>query len=714
MKKALKRILSVILCMLVATGAMGISVVTGADTLTLDENAVFIDGYPDKTFLPDKTMTRAEAIKVVSVAAGYTADFDASSVKTAFTDMADSEWYVPNVKYLEKYDILDFYGTKLDAGKGITRGEFVKLISGFVTTESGSKSFPDVPTSHPYYNEIIKAANAGIVKGNPDGTFAPDATLTRAEIVTIIDRLLGRNIVDSNTRKVAKFTDIAGHWAQEEVIAASCTATYNDIIVWYTGNTYASNSPVDKTTLDYSLTEAILSGIDANDHEAVEKAINAQKDKRIAEIHNTPTTLTAQEGKKSYYVSEDGNDSNDGLSPEKAWKTLEKVSNATLKAGDIVYFKRGDTFRGQLLTKYGVTYSAYGEGAKPNLYGSKRNYADEEFWEPSGTRNVWVSKETFENDVGNIVFNHGEAWTTKKAAGINGTIVVRDLDMHHNTEDKKLYLYSKTDPNTRFESAEICEHPPVVTGNGTNVTIDNLCLMHSGTSGVDYSSGQPSNLTVQNCIMAWNGGSLMGGDDIVRLGNGAGTFNTAKNQSVINCHIYQVYDSGITYQWFNATTGMNVEMSGIKYLDNVIEYATWGIEYINAQPEAYGVMKDIEFSGNIIAYAGDGWGNQRPDRNGSHFALINGWGGTNHAKNFLIYDNVFIQPNTKEFSLFMWVHDAKNIPEITGNIFAGTKGGLFAVYGAGEKNRFDDAIPFDETITEKTIGLDDNTFIFLK
>ena len=69
----------------------------------------------------------------------------------------------------------------------------------------------------------------------------------------------------------------------------------------------------------------------------------------------------------TYYVSTSGNDANDGLSPEKAWKTPERVTKAWLKAGDGVLFKRGDLFRGGINTQPGVTYGAYGEGAKPEF-----------------------------------------------------------------------------------------------------------------------------------------------------------------------------------------------------------------------------------------------------------------------------------------------------------------------------------------------------------
>ena len=74
---------------------------------------------------------------------------------------------------------------------------------------------------------------------------------------------------------------------------------------------------------------------------------------RKQEILGTPDSLVGS-GKR-YYVSETGNDTNDGLSPESAWATLEHVNRANhLRTGDVVLFRRGDLFRGILQTKSGV------------------------------------------------------------------------------------------------------------------------------------------------------------------------------------------------------------------------------------------------------------------------------------------------------------------------------------------------------------------------
>ena len=83
---------------------------------------------------------------------------------------------------------------------------------------------------------------------------------------------------------------------------------------------------------------------------------------------------------KTYYVSNMGNDDNDGTAPERAWKTLARVSAAELLPGDGVRFCRGDLFRGFLETREGVTYAAYGTGDKPRFYGWEYDLANPTLW----------------------------------------------------------------------------------------------------------------------------------------------------------------------------------------------------------------------------------------------------------------------------------------------------------------------------------------------
>lgn len=684
-----------------------LSTITDPDdrVIPIKANALYINGYPDGTFLPDKVMTRAEAITVVAKLCGL-ADGTILPEKTAFGDVTDADWFIRNVKYLEKNGMLDFFGGTLAANSGITRAEFVKLISPLVSKKDGEAPvFTDVPTTHKYYNEIILAAKAGLVNGYPDGTFLPENTLKRAEIVTILNRLARRNIVDKNANEVKKFSDIDGHWARNQIIAASSEPKAQDgLPVWYAGDKYSENTPFDASTLQTPLTDAVLAGVDVNDANAVMTAVEGYAAKRRAEIRNTPTAVEVTGTK--YYVSESGDDANDGKSPETAWKSLTSVNTAKLVEGDGVFFKRGDTFRGQLKTQKGVTYSAYGEGAKPNLYGSLRDYSMSAFWEKTTEENVYVSKESFSKDVGLIVFNHGETWSDKQIVGkkdFKGTLDA-DLELYHNTSDKKLYLYSVSDPNTRFTSTEIAEGQNCITGNGNNVTIDNLCVKYVGAHGVGYGDGT-TGLTVQNCEFGWIGGMIQRTSDNVRFGNAVEIYITAVDYTVDNCYIYEVYDAGVTHQYYQ-TRDAFVNMENIKYINNVIEKCTYNIEYINIQPEDRGIMKDVVISGNLLLYGGEGWGQQRPDHGE---AVIMGGNSINYSENYRIVDNVIHTGDPDCDLVRLGVQRLASVPVVAGNLFIGKEGNRFGIYGLmGTAKQ-----AYDRSIVEKNIGLDNNKFVYL-
>ena len=92
--------------------------------------------------------------------------------------------------------------------------------------------------------------------------------------------------------------------------------------------------------------------------DAVQAEIQSISEKRIEEIRNTKTDVKITG--KSFYVSNDGDDNNDGLSPETPFRTIERVCREeSLTFGDGIFFRRGDFFRGTLRTdKEGITLSA--------------------------------------------------------------------------------------------------------------------------------------------------------------------------------------------------------------------------------------------------------------------------------------------------------------------------------------------------------------------
>jgi len=110
----------------------------------------------------------------------------------------------------------------------------------------------------------------------------------------------------------------------------------------------------------------------------------------------------------NYYVSNNGNDLNDGTSIDFPWETIDKVNSFIFQPGDSVFFKAGHTWRGQLKAKSGnlgniVYYGSYGEGTKPLILGSI-DISDESFWQMSQP-NIWTTP-TFNINENEIISNN--------------------------------------------------------------------------------------------------------------------------------------------------------------------------------------------------------------------------------------------------------------------------------------------------------------------
>ena len=94
------------------------------------------------------------------------------------------------------------------------------------------------------------------------------------------------------------------------------------------------------------------------------------------------------------YFSNDGDDSADGLTPQTAWRTLEKLCK-DLPAGAEARLRRGDVFYGMADLKPGLSaerptvLTAYGEGAKPEICAFKIAKPDPSVWTFTGTNNLW-------------------------------------------------------------------------------------------------------------------------------------------------------------------------------------------------------------------------------------------------------------------------------------------------------------------------------------
>ena len=160
-----------------------------------------------------------------------------------------------------------------------------------------------------------------------------------------------------------------------------------------------------------------------------------------------------------YYISENGNDANDGMTPNTAWKTTEAIVNHydKLAFGDKVLFERGCIFRlaSRICVKSGISFGAYGEGEKPKIYGSLMNFAQEDLWSNSDVENVWEMKFPH-GDVGNIIFENNSAVGIKK---FSIEELIDNGDFYHDLDSNILYLKcSFGNPGSLFNNIEIAHY----------------------------------------------------------------------------------------------------------------------------------------------------------------------------------------------------------------------------------------------------------------
>ena len=186
----------------------------------------YVNGYPDGTFRPERGITRGE------VAAIFTRILTNKNAmrksETAFSDVTKEMWFSGSVKYLTDGKVLTGYpdGT-FRPNAPITRAEFATIVARLKALNGGGEDkFYDLG-GHWAKARINAVASEGIVNGYPDGTFKPNKDITRAEAVKITNKLLNRDgdhdyLVTHDDYE--RYSDVSeSHWAFDDIYEASFT-----------------------------------------------------------------------------------------------------------------------------------------------------------------------------------------------------------------------------------------------------------------------------------------------------------------------------------------------------------------------------------------------------------------------------------------------------------------------------------------------------------
>lgn len=189
-----------------------------AAELNRTDHLAFLSGYANGTFEPDRNMTRAEVTTMFArlLTEKMAAD---QTYSNTFSDVAKSHWAANYIGYMQQFGIITGYADgSFRPDASVTRAEFAAIASRFERLTEGTKSFSDVPSSHWAAKYINFAATRGWVNGYADGTFKPNNSITRAEVAAVTCRLLERNAdqsyIRSHLSELRAFTDVSeSHWA---------------------------------------------------------------------------------------------------------------------------------------------------------------------------------------------------------------------------------------------------------------------------------------------------------------------------------------------------------------------------------------------------------------------------------------------------------------------------------------------------------------------
>ena len=189
-----------------------------AAELNRTDHFAFLVGYTDGTFGPERNMTRAEVTTMFARLLTEQIEADKTYSNT-FSDVPKGYWAANYIGYMQQFGIITGYSDgSFRPDAPVTRAEFATIASRFEKLTEGSKSFADVPDTYWAARYINFAATRGWVTGYSDGTFKPENTITRAEVAAVTCRLLERsadqNYIRSHLNELRTFSDMTeSHWA---------------------------------------------------------------------------------------------------------------------------------------------------------------------------------------------------------------------------------------------------------------------------------------------------------------------------------------------------------------------------------------------------------------------------------------------------------------------------------------------------------------------
>lgn len=350
----------------------------------------------------------------------------------------------------------------------------------------------------------------------------------------------------------------------------------------------------------------------------------------------TISTITSA---TNYYVKNGGSDSSDGKSDGTAWATITKVNSTVYTAGDTVFFKKGDVWRGMLKVSTNGTsaknmvFSSYGTGENPRILGSEVST-----WNSYST-NVWVSAGTFtdpynvgqygaevffENADGTVSWGNRKTGTANLSAEFDWTCV-----------SGQIYVYSSSDPDVKYMSVEIPQRAFIINLNDKNyLHFKGIDIFYCGESAMTYNAWpmqSQTGLIVEYCEVGYV--------SVKNSEAGYGIDATYNNQTIRHCEIHNCGRRSISHHLYGAYTATNILIEDNYFHDG---FHTTGPDFSvgSSSSSYYGSIDGVIVRRNYF---------YDPPSSGaySHHIFIQNYLYSTlkaQVKNIYIYSNIFVSP----------------------------------------------------------------------
>ena len=199
----------------------------------------YINGYPDGSVQPEGDITREEITSILYRITNHEYEKPFVATGEIFPDVSIGRWSTHDIEYMADKEIVYGYPDgEFKPSKNLSRAEFAALIFRFAEIEKVNieNPFSDLDKAHWAYEEIIALVSSGLIEGYPDKTYKPENNITRAEVMTVINKLLGRKPLESYVKSLGfnPYNDLYDDkWYYVTVLEATITHNY-----WLNNNGY--------------------------------------------------------------------------------------------------------------------------------------------------------------------------------------------------------------------------------------------------------------------------------------------------------------------------------------------------------------------------------------------------------------------------------------------------------------------------------------------